>query len=172
MQSLGKDARAALGRFLRKASWMGGTRAAPAPVSPPYSVAEPVPVVANPVVTEPASAIEEPTAEPAPAREVVWPETVPPGVFSPAVLPDAAALGVVAVTGQGPAVELRITLGNRSWRVRGLDRVSSFEALRVNVLVARTDTPPGAVAAGFHVDTLDLYSARARGCSSVRPRPS
>lgn len=54
-------------------------------------------------------------------------------------------------------------LGNRSWRVRGLDRVTSFEALKVNVLVARTDTPPGTAASGFHVDTLDLYSARARG---------
>lgn len=77
-----------------------------------------------------------------------------------------AALGEVTIAGQGPAVELRITLGNRSWRVRGLDRVTSFEALKVNVLVARTDSPSdrtSGVAAGFHVDTLDLYSARARG---------
>jgi DNA primase catalytic core len=158
-----KDARAALGRFLRKASWMGSPRTAAAPVSPPFSVAEPVPVDANPVVTEPGPAAGEPADEPTSAGEVVWPEPVTPGAFSPAVVPDAAALGEVAVTGQGPAVELRVVLGNRSWRVRGLDRVTSFEALRVNVLVARTDTPPGAVASGFHVDTLDLYSARARG---------
>lgn len=160
-----KDARAALGRFLRKASWMGSPRARSAPVSPPFSVAEPVPVCANPVAAEPDPSVEEPAIEPAPAAEeaVVWPEPVAPEAFSPAVVPDAASLGEVAVTGQGPAVELRIVLGNRSWRVRGLDRVSSFEALRVNVLVARTDTPPGTVAAGFHVDTLDLYSARARG---------
>lgn len=162
-----KDARAALGRFLRKAAWMGSPRAASAPVSPSFSAAaEPVPVDANPVVTEPDPPVEEPaTGQVAAANEASssWPELVTPEAFSPAVLPDVAALGEVAVTGQGPAVELRLTLGNRSWRVRGLDRVSSFEALRVNVLVARTDTPPGAVAAGFHVDTLDLYSARARG---------
>jgi DNA primase catalytic core len=157
-----KDARAALGRFLRKASWMGSPRARSAPVSPTFSVAEPVPVDANPDVTEPDPAVGEPADEPTSAGEVVWPEPVTSGAFSPARLPDEA-LGEVAVTGQGPAVELRIVLGNRSWRVRGLDRVTSFEALRVNVLVARTDTPPGAVAAGFHVDTLDLYSARARG---------
>jgi DNA primase catalytic core len=171
-----KDARAALGRFLRKAAWMGGTRATPTPAATvPARVAstraavaslagEPVPVDANPVATEPDPAVEEPATEPAPPADMAsWPEPLAPETFSPAVLPDAASLGVVAVTGQGPAVELRLTLGNRSWRVRGLDRVSSFEALRVNVLVARTDTPPGAVASGFHVDTLDLYSARARG---------
>jgi len=158
-----KDARAALGRFLRKAAWMGSPRTGAAPVPPPFSAAEPIPVDANPVVTESDPPVEEPTAEPVPAGEASWPEPVTSDAFSPAVVPDAASLGEVAVTGQGPAVELRITLGNRSWRVRGLDRVTSFEALRVNVLVARTDTPPGAVAAGFHVDTLDLYSARARG---------
>ncbi|MGL5850613.1 MAG: hypothetical protein ACRCZD_07480 [Phycicoccus sp.] len=86
-----------------------------------------------------------------------------PEVFSPARVPDEAALGEVRVSGQGPGVELRIGLGNRSWRVQGMDRVTSFEALKVNVLVARTDTPPGSAAAGFHVDTFDLYSARARG---------
>jgi len=160
-----KDARAALGRLLRKAAWLGSPRTTPAPVPPSFSAT--VPVDANPVVAEPVTAVEEPAAESIAAGEEAapssWPEPVTPEVFSPAVVPDAAGLGQVAVTGQGPAVELRLTLGNRSWRVRGLDRVTSFEALRVNVLVARTDTPPGAVAAGFHVDTLDLYSARARG---------
>lgn len=154
-----KDARAALGRFLRKASWMGSRRATPRPVSPSFSVAEPVD--ANPVAAEPDPPIEEAVVEEAAPSS--WPEPLAPEACSPAVVPDAASLGEVAVTGQGPAVELRIVLGNRSWRVRGLDRVTSFEALRVNVLVARTDTPPGTVARGFHVDTLDLYSARARG---------
>jgi hypothetical protein len=61
------------------------------------------------------------------------------------------------------ARELRVTLGNRTWRVRGLEKVTSFDALRVNVLAARTDTAGVGLAGGrFHVDTLDLYSARAR----------
>ncbi len=49
---------------------------------------------------------------------------------------------------------------DRRWRIRGLGKASSFELLRVNVLVARTHSRRGEV---FHVDSLDLYSARARG---------
>ena len=39
-------------------------------------------------------------------------------------------------------------------------RTSSYELLRVNVLVGRAHPRRGEV---FHVDSLDLYSARARG---------
>jgi DNA primase catalytic core len=65
----------------------------------------------------------------------------------------------------GPSVELageelRVGIDDRRWRIRGLGKVTSFDALRVNVLVAREDERRGHV---FHVDTLDLYSARARG---------
>ena len=42
----------------------------------------------------------------------------------------------------------------------GWRRSTSFEVLRLNVLVAREDPRRGHV---FHVDSLDLYSARARG---------
>lgn len=50
--------------------------------------------------------------------------------------------------------ELRLSLEDRRWRVRGLGRASSFEVLKVNVLAARRDR--------FHVDNFDLYSAKAR----------
>jgi hypothetical protein len=50
--------------------------------------------------------------------------------------------------------ELQLVVEGRRWRVRGLGRVSSFESLKVNVLVGRGDR--------FHVDSLDLYVARAR----------
>lgn len=164
-----RDARAALGRFLRKAAWIGPSRG-PVPSRPSFAAAVPVDEVPDSVAPEPTPPIE-PAAEPAALVEeepVVadveqWPAPVAPEVFSPARVPEVEALGEVVVSGQGPGVELRIRLGNRSWRVRGLDRVTSFEALKVNVLVARTDAAPGSVAAGFHVDTLDLYSARARG---------
>jgi DNA primase len=55
--------------------------------------------------------------------------------------------------------ELRLMLGERRWRIRGLAKVSSFDRLAVNVMVSRADGADGQV---FHVDTLDLYSARAR----------
>lgn len=59
--------------------------------------------------------------------------------------------------------ELVVMLGDRRWRVRGLDKVTSFDVLRVNVLVSRDGPAAGPSSAGrFHVDTLDLYSARAR----------
>ena len=52
--------------------------------------------------------------------------------------------------------ELIVVLGDRRWRVRGLRRNTSFDALRVNVLVSIVG------AERFNVDTLDLYAARAR----------
>ena len=64
------------------------------------------------------------------------------------------------MTGPGEAT---LRLGERRWRVRGLDKVSSFDLLRLNVLVSRPDARAGQV---FHVDTLDLYSARARAVFS------
>jgi DNA primase catalytic core len=77
---------------------------------------------------------------------------------SPAAKPPVASVAGLSVELAGD--ELRVGLDDRRWRVRGLSKVTSFDALRVNVLVAREDERRGHV---FHVDTLDLYSARARG---------
>jgi hypothetical protein len=55
-----------------------------------------------------------------------------------------------------------ISLGDRKYRVRGLAKNLSYEQLRVNVLCAQGDAPSTELRAGFHVDTLDLYSARQR----------
>jgi hypothetical protein len=56
--------------------------------------------------------------------------------------------------------ELCARLGDRRWRIRGLEKNLSFEVLKVNVLVAReSERAPGGA---FHVDTLDLYAARHR----------
>lgn len=55
--------------------------------------------------------------------------------------------------------DIFIEQGDRRYRVRGLSKNMSYELLRVNVLVSGT-TPRGEQA--FHVDTLDLYSARQR----------
>jgi DNA primase catalytic core len=50
--------------------------------------------------------------------------------------------------------EIRIVLGDRRWRVRGLEKNMSFEQMRINLLVSKEDT--------FYVDTFDLYNARHR----------
>lgn len=160
----------ALGRLLRKAAWMGTgrppARAAVAAAGASSSLAAAVdPAVAGPppvgesvaVVTESVTtAVLAPSLELSPVRGLA--PVVEPGLASP--VPRAGVEGAPAVV---DGRELRVTLGNRTWRVRGLEKVTSFDALRVNVLAARTDTAGVGLAGGrFHVDTLDLYSARAR----------
>jgi DNA primase len=82
---------------------------------------------------------------------------MPAAPVSPGTAPaeSAPASAVVADV----AVELRpeevvIPLGDRRYRVRGLAKNLAYDVLRVNLLARRAD--------GFHVDTLDLYGARAR----------
>ena len=50
--------------------------------------------------------------------------------------------------------EIIFKLGDRRYRVRGLAKNLSYELLKVNLLASKGE--------GFHVDTLDLYSARQR----------
>ena len=70
---------------------------------------------------------------------------------SPSPSPLAAAAAIAAdVTGK----EVVIQLGDRRYRIRGLSKNLSFEQLKVNILCSH--------GTGFHVDTLDLYSAKQR----------
>lgn len=50
--------------------------------------------------------------------------------------------------------EIVMMCGDRRYRLRGLAKNLSFDALKVNVMAARDD--------GFHVDTIEMYSARQR----------
>jgi DNA primase len=50
--------------------------------------------------------------------------------------------------------EVCFTFGKRSYRVRGLEKNKTYEALKVNVLVS--------CAENLHVDTFDLYAAKLR----------
>jgi DNA primase catalytic core len=96
--------------------------------------------------TSAAAAIEAPPAtradpqEPAPLQA----SPVPPG--PPEI---AAEIG---------EHEIGFAFGDRHWRVRGLAKNMSYEALRVNVLARREINGTDA----FHVDAFDLYSARHR----------
>lgn len=109
----------------------------------------------------PAAAEEEPPAAPV-SWEEEFEEFDEPGAGEPeepqgAAPPQAnGASPVVEAAGE----ELRIRIEERRWRVRGVGRATSFESLRVNLLVARERPRGGEV---FHLDTLDLYSARSRG---------
>jgi DNA primase len=50
--------------------------------------------------------------------------------------------------------EVVINLGDRRYRIRGLQKNMSYDQLKVNVLISQGEQ--------FHVDTLDMYSARHR----------
>lgn len=147
-----------LGRFLRKATWLDTRRPAASSSQPP------APVV-PPGLDSPAHVLEPVEPEP-----VVEPIVVPaaPHVAAEPIVEPAAEDEPVDEQGVVVGRELVIELGTRRWRVRGLEKVTSFDVLRVNLLVTRTDGPrlaqdaPSTSGTGFHVDTLDLYSARAR----------
>jgi hypothetical protein len=129
---------------LRGAVWMGkGTKKSPrGQPSPEAAGASPTPPPNESPSVEDLD--EQPAAE---ADE--QPEPMLP----------AAPLGDIQPELGRDGDEMRITFGDRSWRVRGLAKNTSFDVLRVNVLVSVPAVERGQ---GFHVDTLDLYSARAR----------
>jgi CHC2 zinc finger len=133
------DAAGVLGDLVRAAEPIGDHTTFAA--SRPDITAAPEPVVSQLEDTGPADGNETP-ADAHDGEEIAAASPVPP----------APTAGLdVRVDGD----EVRVVLGRRRWRLRGLGRNSSFDALRANVLVALGDV--------FHVDTLDLYSARARG---------
>ena len=85
----------------------------------------------------------EPTASATPTR--------PPsgdGSSEPAVNEEAAEPTV-------DPTDIRFTFDDRHYRVRGLDRNNSPQRLKINLLVERMEL--------LHVDSLDFYSAQARG---------
>jgi DNA primase len=66
-------------------------------------------------------------------------------------IPEPAGVDVAAVR-QGE--DVRINIGDRSYRVRGLAKNQTFDVMKVNLRVM--------AGSAFHVDSLDLYNARHR----------
>ncbi len=148
--------------LLNKAAWLGkGQRPTVAVIEP--QVTEPEPVVEE---EKPEAAAKEKIPEPDEATtqesttaEEVLPlaaESIEP--IQEAALPSALSPTIEVPTEIKPE-EIVITQGDRRYRVRGLGKNMSYEVLRVNVLVSGTNLRGES---GFHVDTLDLYSARQR----------
>jgi hypothetical protein len=65
------------------------------------------------------------------------------------------ALPSATTSPMGNGDEVVIVIGDRRYRVRGFSKVTTPGTLRVNLFASREE-------AGFHVDTLELYSARQR----------
>jgi DNA primase catalytic core len=136
-----------LGLLIRKAEWMGKGQA------PRRESIEPLEVAicdlkssTPPAVPSSAAAV----APPKPSAE----EEIPP--LPAAAVPSAPAADAPAQVSEREAV---IVFGDgkdaRRWRVRGLPKNLAVGVLKVNVMVSADD-------GRFHVDTLDLYAARAR----------
>jgi len=132
-----KPARKSLGAMLRAAEWMAGGGSRRRDVAQ-ADVALPEPMTPEPApITAPQPEIAEPPqASPVPAG--------PP----PEVLAEAT------ITPRGAGRDVVIRLGDRTWRARGLDRNPALESLKVNLMVRRGEA--------FHVDGLDLLSAKSR----------
>lgn len=132
-----------LGVVIRKAEWMGKGAA------PKREAVEPVVEVAS---------LPAP-ADPAPSLAAVpHPDPLPEGEganLPAAAVPSAPMEDAAQVTER----EVVLTFGDgkdtRRWRVRGLPKNLAVGVLKVNVMASDE-------AGRFHVDTLDLYVARAR----------
>jgi hypothetical protein len=160
----GNDPTEVLGGRLRAAQWLGDGPApsrqqtvlgdGPTTPAPPRQVRgpRPLPAAPGPHSDRPAA----PVVDAAPATNT--PTGTPLVTASPIPPPAPAPPGRDVEVDGG---ELRATIGPLTWRVRGLDRVTGPGSLRVNVSV-RHVSDDGSDDGRFHLDVVDLFSARAR----------
>jgi DNA primase len=152
-----------LGVAIRAAQWMGKGKAKPLPVtSTPIEVS----TVREVADVAPPLAAEEAAKDETSAPTLPPPTEVPCTVLPAQVLPDAPpVLPAPEVKPLGHEHEVSVSFGPRRYRVRGLERNLSYEILKVNILAsapALDGVGEDACGHAVHVDTLDLYQARAR----------
>lgn len=154
VQPVGKS----LGLLIRSAEWLGS---GPAPEREAAKeeitrealarkMAKPAPAVerAKPVPDPHPSLAAAPQASP---KAVKPPEPAPAAALPASPVPPAPGDELPhEIDGQ----DLRLTLMDRVYRVRGWQKALNPETLKVNLMVSRGER--------FHVDTLDLYQAKAR----------
>lgn len=153
----------ALGVLIRKAQWLGNG-------SLPGSALG----GRAPAITSARDAVDTPIAPSAPTLPDNTDDLLEAMALTP--LPEPTIAAAVPPTGAADPVESRsenelvMLLGDRRYRVRGWKKPLNPESMKVNLLVQRVLRPAQddrhADACGddgrFHVDTLDLYGAKAR----------
>ena len=123
-----------LGLVIRKAVWLGKGAA---PTETPGQHVEDTALTDDTAPATPAAPMQElPSLAAVPAAS---PVTAPPSV---------------ELDAQVSNDEVVMSFGDRRYRVRGLAKNLSAETLKVNVLVNKAEA--------YHVDSFDLYAARAR----------
>lgn len=132
-----------LGILIRKALWLGKGKAPERAVQLPVPMTEACP--------DSNTADQEETQEAQPLLAAAVPAEPPlPAARVPEAMPEPAA--------EVRDNEITLAFGEggdaRRWRVRGLAKNLAHEVMKVNMLVAAGEA--------FHVDSFDLYAARAR----------
>jgi hypothetical protein len=134
-----------LGVLLNKAEWLGKGKRRTVPVIETPSAREEPEAILSRAIEQHAQKPVVPATEPIPETVATAPSIIQPIIEVPT---ETSGDGIV------------IFQDDRRYRIRGLDKNMSYELLKLNVLVSGTNVRGEA---GFHVDTLDLYSARQRG---------
>jgi DNA primase catalytic core len=169
--------------LLNRAEWLGkGQRPEPRSIEPmiePVIEPEPEPAAKEQIIEEEESIMAEieaesqveaaadpaedepepaPAASPADIQNHVLPLAAEPEPVAPQE-PTAAPAHTIDIPVERRGDDIFLTLGTRRYRIRGLNKNMAQEVIKVNILVSGR-TPRGESV--FHVDTLDLYSARQR----------
>ena len=144
-----------LGLVLRKAEWMGDGKAPERQLDiasevPDFNATASVSALAADVVAEGKHETPEATKTPIkPASNEPQTENTLDQQATP--VPELPSSGAKVQSGEN---ELFITLGDRVYRVRGLEKNSDYDQLKIQLLAKRDEA--------FHMDKLDLYSSKQR----------
>jgi DNA primase len=130
-------AQKSLALVIRKAEWLGNGKAPERPLELTEINTAPITEAEQAILAEPITK-ESPQAE----INIIDKQATP--------LPPPAALVDVKTT----KTETLITLGDRTYRVRGFDKNSGSDQLKINLMVKRDEA--------MHLDKLDLYSSKQR----------
>ena len=160
-----RPASKSLGVAIRSAQWLGKGKAKPVttavaetPPSPPRPTPSSTPSPPEPANDEeeaalPLAAQAADLVQEQPAAKEEPPAPLPAAVMPPAPSPETPA--------EVSAEEVVVVLGTRRYRIRGLEKNTSLDALKINLLV--TGPALGGTGQAMHVDTFDLYQQRPRG---------
>jgi hypothetical protein len=154
-----QDPADALGALLRGAEWAGKGN----PTSAPVVSYTPTPEAQNEALTEllegePDEQDDEEEDEPEPGEETADHKPNPPVLVIEEPPPLRTASPVPPAPQADEATvsenEVVLTFGTRRYRVRGLDKNTTPDVLKVNILATN--------GVGMFIDTFDLYSAKHR----------
>ena len=176
----GQPGHASLGLAIRNAEWLGNGKAQPAitTITPNFLKDARDTIAREQANVEQLSSTASKPEQPAPSQAVgVRPEAVgkpkanapqcastelatpqvssltPQATLAPQASPIPTTT-TASVEAEIKGNEIIIPIGNRTYRVRGLEKNGAYDVLKVNVLVRKAEC--------FFIDTLDMYAARSR----------